>query len=82
MPRDSFDSLDATEVTSRFAARYGTRMTIKLMDAHQHLWTGPVRLCAVELPPERPADMLLTFAFERRLRPAELQRLGLDRGAA
>ncbi len=82
MPREGFAGVSTAESTVRFAQAYGTRLTLKLVDVHKHLWTGPVRLCAVEMPRERPDDMLLTLAFERRLRPAELRRLGLDRGAA
>lgn len=82
VPRAGFDAESTAEATVSFADRYGTRLTMKLVDVHKHLWTGPVRLCALDLPRERPDDMLLTFAFERRLRPAELRRLGLDRGAA
>lgn len=82
MSRDAFSSDDAAAATMQFADRYGTRLTMKLMDVHKHLWTGPVRLCGVDLPPDRPGEMLLTLAFERRLRPAELRRLGLDRAVA
>ncbi len=82
MPREGGVGLSVADATVDFAQRFGTRLVLKLVEVHKHLWTGPVRLCSVDLPRERPEDMLLTFAFERRLRPAELRRLGLDRGAA
>lgn len=82
MPREGYEHDSAADAITRFARRFGTCMTLKLVDVGAHVWTGPVRLCALDLPHERPLDMLLTFAFERRLRAAELQRLDLDRAAA
>ncbi|MDJ0523512.1 MAG: PilZ domain-containing protein [Planctomycetota bacterium] len=77
---DEYAGLTVMEATMRFAELHGTRGSIKLMDGHQHLYTGPVRVCSLELPPE--GDVLVTLAFERRLNPAELRRLGLSSLAA
>ncbi len=82
VPRTGYEGDTVAEATVRFTQRYGTRAGLKIMDIHQHLWTGPVRVCSLEMPAERGSDMLITLAFGRRLRPAELRRLGLATEAA
>lgn len=82
MARRGYEGCTVVEATVRFSERYGTAGGLKIMDGHKHLWTGKVRVCSIELPPDGKGDMLVTLAFERRLNPAELRRLGLASQAA
>jgi hypothetical protein len=71
------ESRNVARVTEQFTEVYGTEVTLKLVDGAAHLWTGPARLSAIQLPPDRPGETVLTLGFVRTLRPAEVRRLGL-----
>lgn len=60
-----------------FRDAYGSEPNLKLMDKADHLWTGPTRMVALDLPAEAPDEMLVTLAFQHALRPAEVRRLKL-----
>ena len=77
-----YEGLTVFEATVQFSERYGSRGGLKIMDGSQHLYTGRVRVCSMELPEDGAGDVLVTLAFERRLNPAELRRLGLASEAA
>ncbi len=66
---------DAAEAALLFARRYGTDVFIKIMDGVKHLWSGPAEVLGMEILFDRPGDLLLTVAFGRGLRPAEIERL-------
>jgi hypothetical protein len=78
MPRDGYEAEDVAGATVRFISHYGNEVGLKLVEGATHLWTGRTRVCGVELPGDPRADLLLTLAFSRRLRPAELRRLRLE----
>lgn len=78
LPREGYESDDAAGATIRFTERYGNDVGLKLVDGSEHLWTGPARVFCVEVPEDVRTDVLVTLAFGRRLRPAELRRLRLN----
>lgn len=82
VPREGYETDDAACATVRFTERYGSEIGLRLVDGAEHLWTGPARVFSVEAPPDESSDLLVTLAFGRTLRPAELARLGLRVEAA
>jgi len=78
LPREGYEDDDAAGATMRFTERYGNDVGLKLVDGPEHLWTGPARVFCVEVPEDVRTDVLVTLAFGRRLRPAELLRLRLN----
>lgn len=56
---------------------YGEEVSLKLTAGAKHLWTGPARIYATEHPMDQDGMLLVTLAFKRPLRAAELSRLGL-----
>lgn len=82
MARKGYEGLTVVEATILFSQRHGTRGGLKIMNGSTHLYTGPVRVCSIELPAAHAGEMLITLAFDRRLNPAETRRLGLTSEAA
>ena len=82
VPRSGYEAEDVTGATVRFTSQFGNEVGLKLVEGPVHLWTGRSRVCSVELPEDPTADMLVTLAFSRNLRPAELKRLRLERVSA
>lgn len=78
VPRAGYEAEDVAGATVRFTSYFGNAVELKLVEGHVHLWTGHARVCGLELPEDRDEDMLITFAFARELRPAELKRLRLE----
>ena len=79
LPRSAAPSEEAG-VTQRLAAfheTFGGEPNTKIMDGAEHIWTGPTRLAALDLPPDHPEEMWVTLAFVHPLRPAEIRRMGL-----
>jgi hypothetical protein len=73
---------DAPEAALLFVRRYGTDVSLEILDDARRLWSGPARVLGMEIVFERPDDLLLTIAFGRPLRPDEIERLGLPARAA
>lgn len=78
IPREGYVGDDVTGATVRFTSAYGNRVGLKLVEGPVHLWTGHARVCCVEVPHDIHADVLVTLAFNRSLRPAELRRMRLQ----
>ncbi len=82
VPRASFDGVgllagSVADAAVEFSERFGTRLGLKLRDGEREHWSGPVRVCSVGLPEDRPQDMELELAYERRLDAAALKGLGI-----
>lgn len=67
------------QLSRRFTEVFGDEVTLKLHDGPIHLWSGPARVIAMHLPPDKPGAMLVTFGYARDLSPSEITRLGLAR---
>lgn len=78
---DQLVGAEAAEGVSKFVmafdAMYGEELSLRIMDGTRHLWSGPATVRCMELPPEAPGTALLTVAYSRKLRPAELREFGL-----
>jgi len=62
-----------------FVEAFGNAVDLRLVGASGDLWSGPVRVSGVEL---QPTEMLVTLAFDRKLRLSEMRNLGLRTDAA
>lgn len=76
------DGLSLQQATQAFVDLFGSAVDLRLVGTQGDLWSGPVRVSGVELPKGDPREMLVTLAFDRRLRLSELRGLGLDSRAA
>jgi hypothetical protein len=65
------------EAAEAFVELFGHTILVRLLHGEEDVWQGASRVSGVELPPERPEEMLVTLAFAQRLRPSELRALGL-----
>lgn len=68
---------DAVEAALLFSRRYGTAVSLKIVDGVRPLWSGPADILGMEILFDRPGDLLLTVALARDLRTDDLERLGL-----
>jgi hypothetical protein len=86
MPRDeglaSRAHFTATGAARCFVERFGEHVDLRLVNGAGDAWTGTVRVSGVELPTAAPELMMITLAFDRRLRPSELRGLGIHKMAA
>jgi len=61
------------EITQAFCAVWGERHVLGLADGETRIWSGHARLAGVEIPKESPDALRLHMAFERSLKPNEIQ---------
>ncbi len=78
IPGTALASGDATEAAVAFMREYGGHVRVKVTDGSRHLWTGAAEVFGLEVKLKRPDDLVVSLGYERKLRPAELERLGLS----
>lgn len=69
---------DATQAAVEFMRRYGEQVKIKITDGPRHLWTGRADVFGLEVKLTRPDELVISVGYGRALRPAELERMGLN----
>ncbi len=75
-------AISLQQVTQAFVDAFGNEVDLRLVGTAGDLWSGPVRVSGVELPKSEPGEMLVTLAFDRKLRLSEMRNLGLRADAA
>lgn len=71
------NSLDLALAAAEFSARFGEQLSVRIMEGPKNLWTGPARVEGLELPSDESGPLLLILSYGRKLRSAEIARLGL-----
>ena len=77
--RLGFDSndLDLASMIIALDEAYGSRVSVKIVDGGEHLWTGQAGVRQVELPEDLPGQMLISVDFTPELGSADLRKLGI-----